>query len=184
MIPESEKTSHLIEGTNIYLREVSLSDVCETYLNWLNDNEVNQFLETRFCEQSLGVIKKYVEDVLKAPDFVFFVIIVKEGQIHIGNIKIGPINKNHGFADVSLFLGDKKRWRQGYGSEAIKLVVRYAFEELNLHRLNAGVYANNIGSIKAFLKSGFKEEGTLKDMRLSNGVYVDEKLFGIVNKNK
>jgi RimJ/RimL family protein N-acetyltransferase len=57
-------------------------------------------------------------------------------------------------------------------------------KNLNLHRLKAGVYSNNIGSIKAFLKSGFEEEGTLKSMRLSNGVYVDEKIFGIINKCK
>lgn len=175
---------HFIEGKRIYLREVRLSDVNEQYYRWLNDGEVSQFLETRFFPQSLASIEKYVENLSISCDSVFLAIIIKKTNKHIGNIKIGSINWIHRFADVALVLGDKTNWGKGYATEAIKLIVDYAFTTLNLHRLNAGIYANNVGSLKAFLKAGFKEEGTQRKARFFRDKYVDEKIVGIVNTNK
>jgi len=181
---EKKNLAHFIEGDRIYLREVRLSDVNEEYYNWLNDNEVSQFLETKFFPQSIKAIEEYVSSMIGSQESVFLAIVVKENNKHIGNIKIGPINWIHRFADIALVIGDKESWGKGYGTEAIKLVVDYAFNKLNLHRLNAGIYANNIGSIKAFEKAGFKDEGTRKNMRFFNGKYIDEKLYGIVNERK
>jgi len=175
-------SEHFIEGKQIYLREVRLSDVGEQYYKWLNDNEVSQFLETKFFPQSIKSIENYVSSMLCSKESVFLAIIVKENEKHIGNIKIGPINWIHRFADVSLVIGDKKSWGKGFGSEAIKLVVEYSFKKLNLHRLSAGIYSNNVGSIKAFEKAGFKEEGIKKSIRFFNGSYIDEKIFGIVKE--
>ena len=174
--------THFIEGERIYLREVRISDVNEDYYKWLNDNEIGQYLETRFQPQSIESIREYVSSLLGSCESIFLAIIVKENDKHIGNIKLGPINWLHRFADVSLMLGDKENWGKGYGTEAIKLVVDYAFSRLNLHRLNAGIYENNVGSIKVFTKVGFKEEGTLIKKRFFKGQYINEKIFGIINE--
>lgn len=176
------KKGYFIEGERLYMREVRLTDVGDQYYNWLNDSEVSQFLETKFTPQSQESIKEYVSQMSGSQDSVFLAIVLKDSDKHIGNIKIGPINWYHRFADIALVIGDRGSWGKGYGTEAIKAVVGYAFSKLNLHRLNAGIYENNLGSIKAFLKAGFKEEGTIIKSRFFNGKYINEKIFGIISE--
>ena len=79
---------------------------------------------------------------------------------------------------MSLFIGEKAIWGKGYATEAIALASEYAFNGLNLHKLSAGFYAANIGSIKAFQKNGFIQEGLRKNHRIYQGAYVDEVLMG------
>ena len=171
---------HFIEGERIYLREVRPSDVNENYYRWMNDPEVTRYLESRFYPNSMGRLREYVTSKMGNRDNVFLAIVLKEGDRHIGNIKLGPINWIHRFADVGILIGEKDCWGKGYGTEAIRLVVDYAFRKLNLHRLTAGVYAINQASVRAFLKAGFTEEGRRKSHTYCDGQYVDGILLGIV----
>jgi RimJ/RimL family protein N-acetyltransferase len=172
-----------IEGERIFLRAVLPSDVTERYSRWMNDPEVSRFLESRLRPSSLDTITAYVRTMGEAPDFLFLAIVLKEGDLHIGNIKLGPIDWVHRFAEVALLIGEKSCWGKGLGTETIRLIVRYAFETLNLHKLTATVYADNHGSIKAFEKAGFCQEGLRKEQRFSGGRYIDEALFGIVRSD-
>lgn len=172
----------LIEGERIYLREIRLSDANRDYCNWMNDPEVNQYLESRFEKWSVNKLKRYIGDTKKNPNNLFLAIISKNGNRHIGNIKIGPINHSHKSADVGVIIGKKSFWRKGFATEAIKLVVDYAFNKLDLHKLTAGVYNCNTASIKAFKRADFSVEGVRKKHYLCNGDYVDGVLLGIVQK--
>lgn len=67
-----------------------------------------------------------------------FKIICNNSNCHIGNIKIGPINPHHNYADISYFIGEKSLWGKGIATEAIQLILKYAFEELKLHKVTAG----------------------------------------------
>jgi len=172
--------SPFLVGERIYLREVRAGDVNAGYRTWLNDAEVNQYLETRFVPRSIENIAAYVRDLDGKSESVFLAICLKENGIHVGNIKVGPINWIHRFADISLFIGDKSQWGRGLGSEAISLVTRFAFKELNLNRLQAGCYRSNLGSSRAFEKCGFQREGILRKKRFSKGDYEDELLLGLL----
>ena len=175
----STNGSYFIEGERIYLREVRITDVNENYYKWLNDSAVNQYLETRYVPQSLENIKNYVEKMDGNPDEIFLAICFKENDQHIGNIKLGPINWIHRFADISLLVGEKSYWGKGIATEAIKILVKFGFDVLNLHKLKAGCYSNNIGSSKAFTKVGFVQEGLLTKQWIVNGQYQDEILLGL-----
>jgi len=171
---------YFIEGDHIYLREVRPSDVNEDYYYWMNDPEVTQYLESRFYPNSLEGLRDYVASKLGDRNNVFLAIVLKEGDRHIGNIKLGPINWIHRFADLGIMIGDKSNWRKGYATEAIRSLVGYAFRKLNLHKVTAGCYANNQGSLRAFEKAGFEMEGVRKEQFSWNGQYVDSVLLGIV----
>ena len=175
----NRKIRHFIEGKRIYLREVRLSDVNENYYRWMNDPEVIQYLESRFFPNSREMIELYVKQMEESTDIVFMAIIVKDSDKHIGNIKIHRINWFHRYAEVSLVIGEKEFWGKGYGTEAINLAVGHAFNTLNLHKLSARMYANNVGSIKAFKKANFFKEGLLKEHCFCRGSYVDKVLLGI-----
>jgi len=176
------KSSLLIRGRRIYLRKISLKDINKDYISWMNDAQVVRFLESRFQKWSIKKIKAYVKEVKNKPDYLFLAIVLNNGKKHIGNIKIGPINLNHNFADMGLIIGEKSYWGQGFATEAIKLITDYAFNELSLHKITAGVYSNNIGSIKAFKKAGFVVEAVRKKHYLYKDKYVDAVLLSNTQK--
>ncbi len=172
-----------LESLRIYLREVRLSDVNDNYYQWMNDPEVTKYLEVRFKPQSMEEIKNYVEMRAGNQDEPFFAIITKdEIHSHIGNAKLGPINWIHRNADVSLFIGCKHLWRKGYATEVIRLLSDYAFNTLNLCKLKAGVYSENLASYSAFKAAGFEIEGRLKKQVTCNGKRQDVILLGKVNE--
>jgi RimJ/RimL family protein N-acetyltransferase len=170
---------YYLSSERIYLREVRLSDVNERYYSWLNDPEIYQFLETRFVPRSLDNIADFVKRMDAKENEPFMAICLKENDLHIGNIKLGPINWHHRNADISLFIGDKNYWGKGLATEAIQVVTDYAFHMLNLNKIKAGCHATNLGSMKAFEKCGYLQEGLLRSHGMSNGVLYDAVLLGI-----
>ncbi|MDD5593354.1 MAG: GNAT family protein [Candidatus Margulisbacteria bacterium] len=173
---------HFIEGKIIYLREVRPADVNENYYRWLNDPEVNQFLETHFVPQSMENIKRYVERMDGKSDEIFLAMCLKENDRHVGNIKLGPINWIHRNADISLVIGEKEYWGKGIATDAIRALSGFAFNVLNLNNLKAGCYAENKGSKGAFIKVGFKEVGLIKDDIYFQGKYTDHVLLALNKK--
>ncbi|MFH0737383.1 MAG: GNAT family protein [Candidatus Micrarchaeota archaeon] len=170
-----------ITGKRIYLRKVQPTDVDGPYFSWMQDPEVTRYLESRFSDNSKPAMKRFVQGALGDPDILFLAIVLKEGGRHIGNIKLGPINRHHKSADIGILIGDKGCWGKGYATEAISLLSAHAFKKLGLHKLTAGCYSGNTGSEKAFLAAGFALEGKRKEQYLFEGRYVDGLLFGLVN---
>ena len=153
----------MIYGKRIYLREIQTKDINQKYLSWMNNSNVNAFLETRFKKQTLESIKEYWLSIKNDDDSFWFAICTEDDDMHIGNIKIGPVNWIHKKGDISLFIGESKKWGKGYGYDAIILISNWSFKELKLEKINAGIYQSNVKSIKAFEKAGFKIEGILRD---------------------
>lgn len=169
-----------LEGKRLYLREVRLADVNENYYRWMNDREVTRYLESRFYPNSMEKLAEYVASKLGDRNNVFLAIVLKEGDRHIGNIKLGPIDWIHRVGDVGLIIGEKDCWGKGYASEAISLMGEYAFGRLNLRKVTAGCYASNQGSVKAFQKAGFVIEGLRLQHYYCDGKYDDAVLLGIL----
>lgn len=172
------------EGERIRLRKIELTDVTEVYRTWMNDPEVMRFTESRFQTHSLEQIRAYVQSVQADPNSCFFAIIENKSGNHIGNIKIGHIHPVHRTADVGIIIGDRGCWGKGYATEALKLAAAYAAETLKLHKLYAGIYANNPGSIQAFLRAGFAEEGRFAGHWFCDGQYVDGLQMGLLLEGK
>lgn len=179
MTTPSNNHGYFLSGKDIYLREVRASDVNDQYYKWINDPAVNQYLETRFVPRSIDNILGFVQAKDGDQNEPFFAICCQQTHQHIGNIKLGPINWAHRRADISLLIGNKAYWGKGIATQAIELVTDFAFNQLNLNKLQAGAYHQNQGSIKAFLKNGFVQEGYVKEICLVNGQPVDMVLLGL-----
>lgn len=172
-------TLPILRAERLYLRPVTLDDVGERYLSWLNDRQVNQFLETRFAVQTIESISDFVASKINREEEPFFAICLNEGDRHIGNIKLGPISPYHHHADVSLFIGDREQWGKGYASEAIAAISTYAFDQRGLNKLRAGCYGRNEGSARAFEKCGYVREGLLKGYLFEEEGETDMILLGL-----
>lgn len=170
----------VIEGQNIFLRPIQLSDSSGPYLNWLNDPEVNQHLESRFVSWTPDMLSSYIANLVDNNELLFAICIM-ESKKHIGNIKLGPINWNHRFADIGIIIGDKDQWGKGRAAEAIKAICCYGFDELKLNKITAGCYGDNQGSVKAFSRVGFQQEGILRKKFFSSAGVQDQILLGILN---
>lgn len=174
------KTDIILYGEGISLRQISLQDCTDTYVEWLNDLEVNQYLETRWCKQDLDSIRNFVMFHLNNDHSILFAIISDDTNRHIGNIKIGPIDKYHNHAAISYFIGDKSLWGKGIATKVIQLVCEFGFHELHLHRIEAGAYSAAIGSWKALEKNGFRREAVFREQVISGDKYMDVYRYGIL----
>jgi len=162
----------LIKNQNvlsIYLQKIRIEDVSSRYVDWLNDPEINQYLETRFKQQTFESVHDFVSNIIANDNEHLFTIKTSANNIHIGNIKVSGISPEHGVGHVSLFIGDKESWGKGYASQAINLISEYAFNTLKLRKLSAGAYKPNVASTKAFIKVGYQYDGTLKNHYLLQG---------------
>lgn len=160
------------ESLKVVLSLLRESDVSQAYLEWMHNPEVIQYLESRWRTYSLEDLISYVRQMNESSrDFLFGIFVEDYG--HVGNIKIGSINWKHRYADMGLIIGDSSVLGKGIGSRAIDLACNYAFQELGLHKLVAGIYEPNVGSLKAFEKAGFALAGRWKKHRFFQGKYVD-----------
>lgn len=167
---------------NLELKTLTHENASPHYFDWLQDPQVTRFLEVRHLNFSSEEIQNFINYMFEDKNNILFGIFVKNTQKHIGNIKLGPINWVYSRADIGLLIGDKEYWGKGFATEAIEAVVKVAQENLNIHRLQAGAYASNIGSIKAFKKANFDQEGLLKDYWSIDGEYEDEILLARILK--
>jgi len=171
----------MLKGKDILLRKLSLDDASAEYLSWLNNYNTVKFTESRHTVHTMESLKEFISHVSNENNYCFAIIDIQSGK-HIGNIKIGNIHPIYKYADVGLIIGEKDFWGKGIATESIKLCVEFAFKQLRLHRLYAGIYSVNVGSIKAFEKAGFVREGREKEKYLFEGKRIDSYIYGIVNE--
>lgn len=171
-----------IRSSRLILRTLNETDIGERYLSWLGEDEINRYLEVRFTGQTVSGLRQYVASLNDSKDSLFLGLFIGDSGVHIGNIKLGPVNPHHKRADMGIVIGDRDYWGQGLAPEAIEAVAEYAFTVLGLHKLTAGVYEENEGSRQAFLKAGFVEEGRLSEHWLCDGAWQDGILLGRVRK--
>lgn len=125
-------------------------------------------------------IKEEMEQSKEDKAYFFVICAQASGQI-IGEIMLTEVVRyNLQSCWIGYFL-DKEQNGKGYMTEAVNLVVRYAFDELDFHRIEAGVMPHNTGSIKVLLKAGFHKEGIAKKNVKINGYWEDHQTLAIVN---
>lgn len=169
-----------IETRRLLLRTLAPSDVGQHYLAWLTDPEITRYLEIRFTPvRSAGELVSFVQSTNASADSLLLGIFLREGQRHIGNIKLGPIQSDHRRAELGFLVGEKDCWGQGYASEAIAALSRYGLDRLGLEKITSGCYASNVGSAKALLKAGFVQEATIPSHVVCEGRRVASWLFGL-----
>jgi len=168
-------------NSEIYLRELSEEDVGDDYVDWMNDPDIVKYTESRFIKHTLESIKSFVRGCFQSDCDILYGIFLTDSDVHIGNIKLGNIHPLYKHADIGIIIGKRECWGKGYATEAIRFVTNYGFSTLDLHKIYAGAYAHNIGSIRAFEKVGFKIAYAKKDEVIFNGEYEDCVFLEIVN---
>jgi ribosomal-protein-alanine N-acetyltransferase len=168
-----------IETPRFYLERLSRQHLSQKYVDWMNDYQVNQFLESG-GNYTLNMLKDFLIDVSNK-DIYFWAIKDKLDQ-HIGNIKIDPINFKHGWGEYGILIGDQSYWGKGVGFEVSRAVIDFCFEgNLNLRKINLGVRAENTAAIALYNKLGFEVEGVYKKHSVTSAGFDDVLRMAIFN---
>ncbi len=164
----------------VLLRQIEMKDCTNRYVEWLNDEKVSRYLETKWQKQDITSVRDFVQAQRDNDHSYLFAIIICENGQHIGNIKIGPIHPHYHVGEISYFIGEKECWNKGIASEAIRLVCEFGFHVLKLHKIDAETYDCAIGSQEALKKNGFRKEGTLMEEVLYDGKYINTFRWGLL----
>lgn len=157
-------------GDNIYLSPRNIEDV-EIFTEWLNDFETTDYIGRSHQLVSLDVERKFLEK--HTDDECSFVIIELENDKIIGTISLGDIKHISKTATLGIFIGDKLARNKGYGTEAIRLILDYGFNYLNLQNIKLDVLEINERAIACYKKCGFKEYGRRRKCIFLDGKYYD-----------
>jgi RimJ/RimL family protein N-acetyltransferase len=119
--------------------------------------------------------ERWFEDMVKRTDDYLFAIEVQANNqwVHIGNVGLHRIDWRSRSAVFGIAIGDKASWGKGYGTDATRTMLRFAFGELNLHRVELEVFDYNSRAIRAYEKAGFRREGTRRQAHYHDGQYHD-----------
>ena len=173
-----QQKDKFIDMGGIYLRSLRQDDLAGNWYTWLNDPVVTRYQDKGIIPNTREKQQSYFEHLAKSSSDVVFAIVFDQTDRHIGNIGLHRIDFIHRHADVGIILGEKDYWNKGFASQSIQAIVKYAIGTLNLHRLTAYVMKENAGSLKAFTKAGFVEEGCMKEYYYKNGRYLDVYVLG------
>jgi RimJ/RimL family protein N-acetyltransferase len=159
-------------GKRVYLRPILKGDLAKITV-WINDPEVTQFLMASYPqtpEDEEAWFKSLADR--RGTEVVMAIVLVENDQI-IGTMGLHHINDMHGTATTGSVIGSKEHWGKGYGTEAKMLLLEYAFNTLNLRKINSEVYSTNPRSKRCLEKCGYRTEGTFRKEKYRCGQYVD-----------
>ncbi len=168
----------MIKGKRVALRAIERDDL-PRYVAWLNDPKASGHIRL-LLPMNLEDETEWYEQQRKDDTNQNFAIVVDKEERHIGSIGLMKISYREQQAELGIVIGDKTRWGQGYGREAIHLLLHFAYAELNLHRIYLRVDANHTAAISCYLACGFKEEGRLRDAVYRHGCFEDQLIMSIL----
>ncbi|TET97971.1 MAG: N-acetyltransferase [Dehalococcoidia bacterium] len=152
------------------------------FVRWFNDPEVRYWLSmSDGPELTLESEREWYEEMRGDPAQVIWCIETEEGQ-PIGNLGLHAIDEAQGRATLGISICEKGQWSRGYGTEAIRQVLRYAFAELGLRRVALGVDEDNARGIRCYEKCGFVREGLLHAHRLRRGQPVNAVTMAVLRE--
>lgn len=168
----------MLKGEKVVLRPVKEDDF-QLFLNWFNNPDVLQYVAW-YLPMTEMYERQWIANLSKPhSNKVVFVIVMPPG-IPIGTCGLHSIDYHHQVATFGIVIGATAEQGKGYGYQAGKLLIKYAFEELNLHRLNSDVLDYNERSIKLHKKLGFIEEGRMRKCKFKKGKFHDLIVFGLL----
>ena len=177
------KSQNIIKGKNYFIKTFTEKDIEDKYIAWLNDNEVNKYLEIRHTKQTINSAKKYINSFYENIEKYLWGIYNNKKEL-IGTINLYNIIPFHGLANISIMIGDKEHWGTSAALESKKLVIDHAFSKLNIRKIIAGSYSVNLSINFTLKRLGFTLEAKLKKNRkLDNGKYCDEYKWGLLSED-
>lgn len=168
-----------LAGKKCYLSPCRPEDA-ERWAEWFNDLAVTIPLgDEAYASSTLEGEQETITSIIKSRDHVFSIVDVETNTL-IGRCLLFGINRVDRTAMFGIVIGEKSYWGRGYGQEATRLMLDYAFNLLNLNSIMLGVFTFNAQAISCYLNVGFKEIGRRRQARIIGGKKYDAILMDIL----
>lgn len=139
--------------------------------------EGTEAMMARLATQDLSIVRWFIIAALAWPDAS---PIEEATGRFIGHIRLNILSAEDRKARMAMGIYDRRFWSRGYGSEALRLMLRYGFEDMGLHRIDLRVITYNKRAIRAYEKCGFVVEGVERESALVDGVWYDDVMMSIL----
>jgi len=166
-------------GREVYLRPLEQEDL-ERCTRWVNDPDLTQFLYLGAFPMNSVQENEWFQTMCQSKNVILLAICTGENDTHIGMTGLHGIDFVSRFATLGIFIGEKNMQGEGYGTEAIELVLKHAFLTLNLNRVELTSMEFNERALGCYNKIGFVKEGCLRKKQYKQGKYCDEIVFSIL----
>lgn len=168
----------MLRDNLLYIRKLEASDLDRTW-EWMNTPEIFMIMGVHAPISKTGQ-HRWFESLDKSADKIVFAVCTIDGNTHIGNVSLDIIDYRHRNARLSIFLADPATRGQGNGKRALALLLEYAFNFLNLHRLYAKVNSDRENILRFYQNMGFQPEGKMRQHEFINGCYIDKLIVSIL----
>jgi RimJ/RimL family protein N-acetyltransferase len=170
----------LLRGTKVRLATLSKDDA-PRIARWHEDAGYLRLQETnRALPKSTAQIEAELDQLDGSADTILFGIRTRDNDELVGTVGFYEIEWSNQVAWLGMGIGDRGAWGKGYGTEALRLALQYAFDELNLHRLTLTVIDYNERAIALYEKAGFRREGVFREFGQRDGKRYDMYLYGLL----
>jgi hypothetical protein len=167
-----------VRGNKVFLSAVE-EDSLEQLRSWRNEPELRKYFR-EYREISKAMQKRWYENrVLGDKDQVNFEIHDLESGKLIGHCGLYYIDWIHRHAEFGIYVGDMEYRSGGYGSDALRALIKYGFNDLNLNKIWCEVYTNN-DALDIYRHIGFKDEGLIRQHYFNDGKYWDSNLLSLL----
>lgn len=160
-----------MEGRLVRLAPLREEDA-EDLFRWINDREL-VVLNAPFKPVSWDEHLRWFERIRAAPDVQIFGIRRRDDDRLIGSCQLNGIDAGSQSCSLQIRIGERDAWGKGYGTEAVRLLVEHAFQDLGLQQVELEVFADNERAIRTYRKVGFREQGVRKAAAVIDGEPVD-----------
>jgi RimJ/RimL family protein N-acetyltransferase len=174
------RISEGISGARVRLSPIRPADSASLF-RWINDRELVLF-SAGFHPVHANQHAAWMRAIAKRSDTVVFAIRRRQGNRLIGVCQLHSVSAVHRSAELQIRIGDGKARGRGYGVEAVRLLVDFAFRDLNLHRVWLRVFRTNTRALKTYAAAGFAKEGVMRAAAFVNGRFVDVVVMGITRR--
>jgi diamine N-acetyltransferase len=172
----------MLRDADVALVPVEKADL-PTLFTWINDRDL-VLLSAPYRPISGLRHELWFEGLLSREDVHLFGIRHLVSGRLVGSCQLLGIHPIHRHAELQVRIGDPDARGRGYGTQAVGLLVKFGFTDLNLHRISLHVFAENAAAIRTYQKSGFRREGVLRDGAYINGNYVDIVIMSILKSDR
>jgi diamine N-acetyltransferase len=172
-------TSISSTGARVRLTPLEESDL-PILFEWINDRDL-VLLSSPFSPVSQADHRRWFDDIRGRVDTYIFAIRRHGHAAPIGTCQLHHVSRIHRSAELQIRIGDRDARGHGLGTEAVRLLVQFGFNELQLHRIALHVFVSNTVAQRAYEKAGFVREGVLRDSAFVDGRYVDTVVMAILN---
>lgn len=172
-------------GEKVCLRAYKKEDIEKAY-KFMNDAELKKFLVTTIpFPMTLWEEEVFIKSQKSNNNgnYNFAITDTITGK-YIGGCGIQQVNWLARVTTVGIMIGDKEYWGKGFGTDAMKVLIKFIFEEMNINKIRLNTFSFNERAIKCYKKCGFEVEGVLKNEIFKGGKYYDKVLMSLFNNNQ